>query len=333
MTISHVKGDAGRKQVEPGQAQTGWAGRLRLPPLNERKREAIIAYILISPWVIGFVAFLLGPMLWSLGLSFFDSDMLTSKFVGLRNYATLFSTDTTRSLFWTSLYNTTYYVLLSIPLTMAAGFFLAMLLNQKIRGVGFYRIIYYLPSVIPAIAVSLLWLWLFNPEFGLLNWFLSWFGIDKLRWLTDPQLAKPSLVLMSLWGAGGNMLIFLAGLQGIPTELYEAATIDGTSPAGRFRHITLPMVSPTLFFVLVTNIIGAFQAFTSVYVMTGGGPANSTLMYVLYLYNLAFRQYRMGLGSALAWIYFIIILLMTLIIFRSSAAWVYYETEIGGRRK
>ncbi len=333
MTISHVKGDAGRKQVEPGQAQTGWAGRLHLPQLNERRREAIIAYILISPWVIGFVAFLLGPMLWSLGLSFFDSDMLTSKFVGLKNFATLFSTDTTRSLFWTSLYNTTYYVLLSIPLTMAAGFFLAMLLNQKIRGVGVYRIIYYLPSVIPGIAVSLLWLWLFNPEFGLLNWFLSWFGVDKLRWLTDPQLAKPSLVLMSLWGAGGNMLIFLAGLQGIPTELYEAATIDGTSPAGRFRHITLPMVSPTLFFVLVTNMIGAFQAFTSVYVMTGGGPANSTLMYVLYLYNLAFRQYRMGLGSALAWIYFILILLLTILVFRSSAAWVYYETEIGGRRK
>jgi multiple sugar transport system permease protein len=333
MTISHVKGDEGRKRLEPDPRQTGWTRRLHLPPLTERRREAIIAYILISPWVIGFVAFLLGPMLWSLGLSFFESDMLTSKFVGLRNYTTLFSTDTTRSLFWTSLYNTTYYVLLSIPLTMAAGFMLAMLLNQKIRGVGFYRIIYYLPSVIPAIAVSLLWLWLFNPEFGLLNWFLSWFGIDKLRWLTDPQLAKPSLVLMSIWGAGGNMLIFLAGLQGIPTELYEAATIDGTSPAGRFRHITLPMVSPTLFFVLVTNIIGAFQAFTSVYVMTGGGPANSTLMYVLYLYNLAFRQYRMGLGSALAWIYFIIILLMTIIIFRSSAAWVYYETEIGGRRK
>ncbi len=333
MTISHVKGDAGRKQVEPGQTQTGWARRLHLPQLNERRREAIIAYILISPWVIGFVAFLLGPMLWSLGLSFFDSDMLTSKFVGLKNFATLFSTDTTRSLFWTSLYNTTYYVLLSIPLTMAAGFFLAMLLNQKIRGVGVYRIIYYLPSVIPGIAVSLLWLWLFNPEFGLLNWFLSWFGVDKLRWLTDPQLAKPSLVLMSLWGAGGNMLIFLAGLQGIPTELYEAATIDGTSSAGRFRHITLPMVSPTLFFVLVTNMIGAFQAFTSVYVMTGGGPANSTLMYVLYLYNLAFRQYRMGLGSALAWIYFILILLLTILVFRSSAAWVYYETEIGGRRK
>ena len=333
MTISHVKGDAGRKQVEPGQARTGWARRLHLPQLNERRREAIIAYILISPWVIGFVAFLLGPMLWSLGLSFFDSDMLTSKFVGLKNFATLFSTDTTRSLFWTSLYNTTYYVLLSIPLTMAAGFFLAMLLNQKIRGVGVYRIIYYLPSVIPGIAVSLLWLWLFNPEFGLLNWFLSWFGVDKLRWLTDPQLAKPSLVLMSLWGAGGNMLIFLAGLQGIPTELYEAATIDGTSSAGRFRHITLPMVSPTLFFVLVTNMIGAFQAFTSVYVMTGGGPANSTLMYVLYLYNLAFRQYRMGFASALAWIYFILILLLTILVFRSSAAWVYYETEIGGGRK
>jgi multiple sugar transport system permease protein len=312
---------------------TAGRGGLHLPHLNERKREAIIAYILISPWIIGFVAFLLGPMAVSLGLSFMETDMLTAKWVGLRNYVNLLSTDTTRSLFWTSLYNTAFYVFLSIPLTMTAGFTLAMLLNQKIRGRSAYRIIYYLPAVIPGIAVSLLWLWLFNPEFGLLNWFLSWFGIDKVRWLTDPDLAKPSLVLMSIWGAGANMLIFLAGLQGIPTELYEAATIDGTNPLGRLRHITLPMMSPTLFFVLITDTIYSFQVFTNAYVMTNGGPANSTLMYVLYLYNLAFRQYRMGFASALAWIFFLIILVLTVLVFRSSALWVYYETEIGGRRK
>jgi multiple sugar transport system permease protein len=312
---------------------TARSGGLRLPHLSERKREAIIAYMLISPWIIGFVAFLLGPMAVSLGLSFLETDMLTAKWVGLRNYINLFSTDTTRSLFWTSLYNTAFYVFLSIPLTMTAGFMLAMLLNQKIRGRSAYRIIYYLPAVIPGIAVSLLWLWLFNPEFGLLNWFLSWFGIEKVRWLTDPDLAKPSLVLMSIWGAGANMLIFLAGLQGIPTELYEAATIDGTNPAGRLRHITLPMMSPTLFFVLITDTIYSFQVFTNAYVMTKGGPANSTLMYVLYLYNLAFKQYRMGFASALAWIFFLIILVLTVLVFRSSALWVYYETEIGGRRK
>jgi len=325
MTISHVKGDAGRKQVEPGQARTGWARRLHLPQLNERRREAIIAYILISPWVIGFVAFLLGPMLWSLGLSFFDSDMLTSKFVGLKNFATLFSTDTTRSLFWTSLYNTTYYVLLSIPLTMAAGFFLAMLLNQKIRGVGVYRIIYYLPSVIPGIAVSLLWLWLFNPEFGLLNWFLSWFGVDKLRWLPDPQLAKPSLVLMSLWGAGGNMLIFLAGLQGIDDVYYEASKIDGAGWWGQLWNITIPMVSSVIFFNLIMGIIGSFQVFTAGYLITNGGPQNATLFYVLYLYRMGFQSLKMGYAASLSWVLFFIILFFTLVVFRTVGKRVYYQ--------
>ncbi len=312
-----------------------WGERLRgaiLPPLTERQREAIWAYILISPWIIGFLAFTLGPMVASLGLSLFDTDMLTARFIGLKNYTTLFSFDTTRSLFWTALYNTAYYVFLSIPLTMTVGFFIAVLLNQNISGQSFYRVVYYLPSVLPGIAVSLLWLWLFNPEFGLINWFLSLVGLPGMRWLHDPKTAKLALVLMSVWGAGGNMLVFLAGLQGIPTQLYEAATIDGAGAWRRFIHITLPMISPTLFFVLVTDIIWSFQVFTNAYVMTGGGPANSTLMYVLYLYNLAFRQYRFGFASALAWVFFVIILLLTILIFKSSSAWVYYETEIGGRR-
>jgi multiple sugar transport system permease protein len=215
---------------------------------------------------------------------------------------------------------------------MAAGFFIALLLNQNIRGQSAYRIIYYLPSVIPGIATALLWLWLFHPDFGIINWALSWVGIEGPRWLYDTKTAKLALVIMSVWGAGGNMLIFLAGLQGIPTQLYEAATIDGANAWQRFIHITLPMISPTLFFVLVTNIIGSFQNFTTVYVVSGGngGPANSTMMYVLWLYLLAFRQFRMGFASALAWVFFAIIMLFTLLIFRSSNAWVYYETEIGG---
>ncbi len=306
--------------------------RFRRIRMTERRREAIMAYVLISPWIIGFLAFMLGPMLTSLGLSLYETDMLTTKFIGLKNYTTLFSTDVTRSLFWVALYNTAYYVFLSIPLTMSVGFLIALLLNQSISGQSFYRVIYYLPAVIPGIAVSLLWLWLLHPEFGLINWFLSLIGIEGPRWLFDRKTAKLALVIMSVWGAGGNMLVFLAGLQGIPTQLYEAATIDGAGVWRRFVHITLPMISPTLFFLVVTNIIWSFQVFTNVYVMTQGGPSNSTLMYVLYLYNLAFRQFRMGFASALAWVFFIIIMLLTVLIFKSSGAWVYYEAEIGGRR-
>jgi len=291
-----------------------------------------MAYILISPWIIGFLAFTFGPMLASLVLSFFRTDMLSAQWVGFANYVTLLSTDTTLSLFWKALYNTAYYVFLSIPLTMAAGFGVAVLLNEKISGRSVYRVIYYLPAIIPGIAVSLLWLWLFNPQFGLLNWFLSLVGLPGIRWLQDPHTAKLALVVMSIWGAGANMLIFLAGLQSIPTHLYEAATIDGAGAWRRFTHITLPMISPTLFFVLITDTIWSFQVFTNVYVMTNGGPAHSTLMYVLWLYLLAFRQYRFGFASALAWVFFIIIMALTALVFKSSGAWVYYETEIGGTR-
>ncbi len=314
-------------------AQQPWKTRLGWPKLTQRQREEMVAYILISPWIIGFLVFILGPMLTSLGLSFTETDLFTIKFVGLDNYTRLLSPDKTRSLFWTALYNTAYYVFLSIPLNIGVGFFIAILLNQNISGRSSYRVIYYLPAVIPAIATSLLWLWLFQPEFGLINWFLSLVGVEGLRWLFDPRTAKLALVIMSVWGAGANMLIFLAGLQGIPTELYEAATIDGAGVWRRFRNITIPMISPTLFFVLVTQIIWSFQVFTNVYVMTEGkgGPAHSTLMYVLYLYQLAFRQYRMGFASALAWIFFVILMLFTLLIFKSSSAWVYYETEIGGQ--
>jgi len=322
-----VSAEAGRRAEGP---------RVRWPrfKLTQPQREEIMAYILISPWIIGFLWFTLGPMLTSLGLSFTETDLFTSEFVGFANYERLLSTDVTLSLFWKALYNTAYYVFLSIPLTMLVGFVIALLLNQNIRGQSAYRILYYLPSVIPGIASALLWLWLFNPEFGIINWLLSLVGIAGPRWLYDPKTAKLALVIMSLWGAGGNMLVFLAGLQGIPTQLYEAATIDGANAWRRFVHITLPMISPTLFFVLVTNIIQSFQIFTTVYVVSDGqgGPANSTMMYVLWLYLLAFRQFRMGFASALAWVFFIVIMLFTVLIFRSSSAWVYYETEIGEGR-
>lgn len=302
--------------------------------LTIRQSEEMMAYLLISPWIIGFIAFILGPMLASFGLSFFETNMFSWKYVGLDNYTTLISLDSTRSLFWKSLYNTAYYVVFSIPLTIGAGFFIALLLNQEIRGRSAYRVIYYLPSIIPGIAASMVWLYLFQPEFGVINWLLSLVGIEGVRWLFDTRTAKLVFVIMSVWGAGGNMLIFLAGLQGIPTELYEAAMIDGAVAWRRLRHITLPMMSPTIFFVMITNIIFSFQIFTNAYVMTGGGggPANSTMMYVLHLYLVAFRQFRLGYASALAWVLFLILLLLTLLIFKSSSLWVYYETEVGGER-
>ncbi len=310
-------------------------GRVPGKQRSRRRSEELMAYLLISPWLIGFVLFILGPMLASFGLSFLETNLFSWEFVGLKNYSTLFSTDATRSLFWKSLYNTTYYVFFSIPLTIGAGFFIAVLLNQDIRGRSAYRVIYYLPSIIPGIAASVVWLYLFQPEFGIINWLFSLVGIEGIRWLYDTRTAKIVFVIMSVWGAGGNMLIFLAGLQGIPTELYEAAKIDGAVAWSRLRHITLPLISPTLFFVVITNIIFSFQVFTNVYVMTngGGGPANSTMMYVLHIYLVAFRQYRLGYASALAWILFLILLLFTLVIFKSSSLWVYYETEVGGKRE
>ena len=214
-----------------------------------RQREELIAYLLISPWVLGFLAFILGPMLTSLGLSFTETDLFTLEFVGFDNYTRLLlSFDSTRTLLWTTLYNTAYYVFLSIPLTISVGFFIAVLLNQNISGQPTYRIVYYLPAIIPSIATSLLWLWLFQPEFGLINWALSLVGIEGPRWLFDRSTAKLALVIMSVWGSGSNMLIFLAGLQGIPTELYEAATIDGAGIWRRFRSITIPMISPDTVF-------------------------------------------------------------------------------------
>lgn len=293
------------------------------------KREEIAGYLFILPWLIGLSVFTAGPMIFSLVLSFFKADMLTpAKFIGLRNYRDLFSFDDTVSLFWKTLWNTGYYIFLSVPLGLMAGFIVALLLNRKIKLLGLFRTIYYLPAVVSGAAVALLWLWLFNPEYGLLNYVLSLFGIKGPGWVYTEEWAKPALIVMSLWAAGGSMLIYLAGLQGIPTQLYEAAELDGASSWQKLLRITLPMMTPTIFFTLVMGIIGSFQIFIAAYMMTGGGPNNATLMYVLYLYNLAFQQFKMGFASALAWVYFGIVMAFVVLIFKSSPAWVYYETEV-----
>ncbi len=297
--------------------------------LSQKQREEIAGYIFLMPWIIGFLAFTAGPMVSSLYFSFSKTDMLTpTKFIGLGNYSRLFSFNEAVSLFWKTLWNTGYYVFLSVPLSVIVGLLIAMLLNQKIIGRGIFRTIYYLPAVVSGVAVCILWMWIFNPNFGILNHILSSLHIPGPRWLFSERWSKPALIIMSLWGMGGGMLIYLGGLQGIPTQLYESAEIDGAGRWIKFFKVTLPMLSPTIFFVLVTGIIGSFQVFVASYVMTRGGPNNSTMMYVLYLYNLAFEQYRMGYACALAWVYFGIIMGFIILIFKSSSAWLYYESGI-----
>lgn len=293
------------------------------------QREAIWAYLFIGPWILGFLFFTLGPMIASLFFSFTDYNIIDAPvWRGLANYIKLFTRD---PLFWHSLRVTLYFAALALPLSLLLGFFLAILLNQKIPGVNLWRTIYFLPSVIAGVAVALLWVRIFNPRIGLLNPILQdLFGIKGPGWLQDPNWAVPALVIMSLWGVGGGMIIYLAGLQGIPTELYEAAKIDGANTVQRFRNVTLPMMTPVIFYNLVLGLIGAFNYFTEVYVATSGegGPMRATLFYNLYLYQNAFKFFDMGYASAMAWVLFVIVLLVTLLVFRSSPYWVFYEGEL-----
>lgn len=293
------------------------------------RREARWAYFFISPWLIGFVLLTLGPMLASLYFSFTNFSLGSSsgfpEFNFAANYIKMFTQDPK---FWHTLGITFTYALVAIPLELFFGFMVAFLLNLKVPGLPAWRTVYYLPSVTPAVAGAILWGIIFNPSFGIMNWFLSLIGIKGPGWLASQQWALPALIIMSLWGVGGGMIIYLAGLQGIPTTLYEAAEIDGANSIKKLTHITIPLMTPVIFYNLVIGIIGTFQFFTSVYVLTQGGPADATLFYNLYLYNTAFRYMNMGYASALAWVLFIITLLITLLVFRSSALWVYYEGEI-----
>jgi multiple sugar transport system permease protein len=295
-----------------------------------RRRENLEFYLFISPWLVGFVVFVAGPMLATLVLSFTQWDLLTPpKLVGAANFAKLVGDD---PLFWQALKVSGIYSFVGIPLHIAFAFLVAILLNQNIRAVALIRTIFYMPSVLSGVAVAILWLWIFNPSFGPVNLLLKLIGVQGPLWFGSERWALPALIVVSLWGVGGAMIIFLAGLQGIPTALYEAAAIDGANGWQRFWAVTVPMISPVLFFNLVMGIINSFQAFTNAYVMTRGGPDYATLMYVLYLYQNGFQFFEMGYASALAWVLFLIILGFTLLVFRSSPAWVYYEGELRSRR-
>lgn len=296
-----------------------------MSPLSPKFRRTLVrnlqGYAFVSLAVVGMIAFELGPMVQSFWLSFTEYDILTKpQFVGLRNYSQIIRDE----LFWVSLRNTAYYVGVSIPLRLAIALWLAMLLNQKVRGIGVFRTLFYLPTVTAGVAVALLWQWVFEPTFGLVNYVLRFFGINGPAWLGDPSWAMPAIIIVACWQVGPQMLIFLAGLQSVPVQLYEAAELDGASPWQKFVNVTLPLISPIVFFNLVVGIIQSFQVFDKVYIMTGGGPMQATLVYVMYLYQRAFSYLEMGYGSALAWILFMIIFILTLIQFRASK-WVYYE--------
>lgn len=293
-----------------------------------RRREALQGYLFISPWVLGFIFFTAGPMLASLYYSFADYHIQRPpRFVGIENYVYAFSGD---RLFWLSVRKTVYWSVLTVPVGLIASLVAAILLNQGLKGTAIYRTCFFLPHLTPIVASAILWTWMLQPDVGILNSLLARVGIRGPRWLSSVQWALPALAMISLWNAiGGNrMLIFLAGLQAIPDTLYEAADIDGANALQKHIHITLPMISPAMFFNLVLGIIGSFQVFDMAYVTTSGGPAYATHFYALHLYKQAFVSFDMGYGSALAWILFLSVMSLTILQLKLQSRWVYYEGGI-----
>ena len=306
------------------------------PALRKRRLvrgETVAFYVFVLPWIIGFIVFTLGPMLASVYLSLTEYDMMTPpRWIGTKNFERMLYGD---KLFWHSLWVTVTYAVFHIPLTIAFALGAALLLNQKLHGISAFRTIFFLPAILPAIASSILWWYVFNKDYGLVNTVLGFAGIRGPAWLDDSTTALWAVVIIGLWGFGYTMVIFLAGLQGVPQELYEAAEIDGAGRWTKFWHVTLPMISPVMFFNLTIGTIGTFQVFTPAFVLGSvlsgqgsSGPANSLLFYALYLYNNAFRFLNMGYAATLAWFLFVIIVIVTIIHFAVGRHWVYYP---GGR--
>lgn len=285
-------------------------------------RRNVTGYIFIAPFILGVLLWFVIPAGTSLWLAFQDWNMINPpKFIALDNFKRIVSD----KLFWQALKVTTLYTGISVPVSMVLAFSLALLMNTKVRGIAVFRTLYYLPSIIPAVANAVLWAWFLNSDFGLLNALLHAIGLPKVLWLQKPEWALPALILMSLWGLGGGMVIFLAGLQGIPNEFYEAAEIDGAGAWAKLRHVTIPVMSPVIFFNLIMSIIGSFQVFTAAYLITNGGPQNATLFYVLYLWRSAFQYLNMGYAAVLAWVLFFIIMGLTVLVFRGIGSRIYYE--------
>jgi multiple sugar transport system permease protein len=292
---------------------------------KKKKKDTLWGIFFVSPFVIGFIIFLLGPMLFSFYGSFTNYNLTSQMdFIGFDNFIRMFTQD---ELFWTSLYNTAYYVVFNVPLTAIGSVLLAVLLNRRIRGISIFRTIFYLPAVLSGVAVYVLWMQLLSPSSGLVNSLLALIGIEGPAWLFDPNWTKPALILMRLWSVGGSMLLYLATLQNVPKQLYESAEIDGANAFQRFRNITIPMITPIIFYDIVTSTIGAFQIFQEAYVMTESGtagPANSLLFYNFHMWNKAFVAFDMGYAMAMSMVLFVIVLILTFINLKLAPRWVHY---------
>ena len=309
-----------------GLSEQKWVWPPKLTKWKPRERVNFrIAMLFLLPWTIGFVLFTLYPMVASFVYSFsIYHPRQPLEWIGLQNYAELLKDD----LFWKSLSNTLYIVAIGVPLTLLTSFLCAVLLNLKVAGQSIYRVIYFLPSIVPTVASTILWLWILNPQVGILNSILESIGLDGPNWMSNPTWSKPGLILLGMWGMGGTIVIYLSGLQDVPTSLLEAAEIDGANWWQRLWHITIPMVSPITLFNLITGVIASFQYFTQAYVFSGyqglGYPLNSTLFYSVLLYQNGFLYLKMGYASAMAWILFIIILVCTILLLKVSDRFIYY---------
>lgn len=293
--------------------------------------EKLTPYLFISPWLIGFFAFTAGPLVLSLVMSFYDWPVIgESTFIGLGNYIRMFTQD---SQFWDSLGLTLKFAVIFVPLNMIIALVLAMLIATNVKGSNLFRVIFYIPSVVSGVAVAIIWGWILDSNNGILNYILSLVGIDGPLWLQDPKWAIVAIVIASAWGVGNMMLIFYTDIKSIPSSYYEAAVIDGATPLQQFFKITIPIITPTILFNLVTSTISALQQLTLVILLTGGGPMKSTYFYGLFVYENAFKHHRLGYASANAWVMFFIILGMTAVIFKSSSAWVFYENEVKKTKK
>jgi len=301
---------------------------LRRSVRRKRRIENMTGWFFIAPWLIGFAFLMLGPMLFSLAISFTEWNMVGApKFLGLDNYAHMFAND---PFYFKALTVTFKYVFIMVPFQVFLAIMLSVLLDRASYGIRFFRSMFYMPSLIQGVTLALVWGWMFNDDFGPINYFLELAGLPRVHWLTDPNVALYSLILVALWGVGSPMVLYLSALRTISTEYYEAAVIDGAGAVRKFFGITLPLLTPTILFNVITSLISAFQTIVLAFVLTGGGPAQSTYFYSLHVYRNAFTHFKMGYASAMAWVMFVAIVVLTGLILKSSKYWVHYEADRGG---
>ena len=300
------------------------ADQLKSRARRREVRRVLVGLAFISPWLVGLLALQVYPFFASLYYSLRSTTLLSpGHYIGLQNYRDLWNDP----LFWQSLRNTFYYTSCSIVIGTVVSISLAMLLNQRVRGMSLYRVLFYLPSIVPLAAVSVIWIWILHPTYGVVNYLLGKVGLPTVGWFSDPTWAMPGLIVVSLWGLGNAMIIYLAGLQDVPNDLYEAAQLDGANAWQRTVNITLPLLSPVILFNVIVGLIGGFQYFVEPFVITQGGPADSTLTYGLYLYDNAFTYFRMGYAAAMAWVLFVIIMVITAVLLRTASRWVFYQGQ------